>query len=119
MAIGAVAGIVCFLGATIVKRRMGYDDSLDAFGVHGVGGMVGSILTGVFAAAAFGGSEKIVILRQVGVQLLACASTAVWSGLVTWIAIRVADAALGARVGDEQEMVGLDLTSHEERGYDY
>jgi Amt family ammonium transporter len=119
MAIGAVAGIVCFLGATIVKRRMGYDDSLDAFGVHGVGGVVGSILTGIFAAIAFGGSEKIVILRQVGVQLLACASTAVWSGLVTWIAIRVADALLGARVGDEQEMVGLDLTSHEERGYDY
>ncbi len=119
MVIGAVAGVVCFAGATTLKRRMGYDDSLDAFGVHGVGGLVGSILTGVFASAALGGSEKISILRQVGVQLLACAAVAAWSAAMTWVAIRIADAALSARVDLEKETVGLDLTNHEERGYDY
>ncbi len=119
MAIGAVAGLVCFVGATSLKRRMGYDDSLDAFGVHGVGGLVGSILTGVFASALTGGSESFAMGRQVLVQALACASTAAWSALVTWVALKLADALLGARVGEEEEVLGLDLTNHEERGYDY
>jgi ammonium transporter, Amt family len=119
MVIRAVAGVTCFIGATSLKRRMGYDDSLDAFGVHGVGGFVGSVLTGVFASAALGGTEHIDMLRQVGVQLLACSVTAAWSAGITWIAIRIADAALGVRVDEEQEVVGLDLTNHEERGYDY
>jgi Amt family ammonium transporter len=118
MAIGAVAALVCFVSATTVKRRLGYDDSLDAFGVHGVGGFVGSILTGVFASAALGGSESISIGRQLGVQLLACAVTAAWSGVVTWGAFALADAVLGARVDEEQELMGLDLSNHEERGYD-
>src|SRR5512138_3416720 len=118
MAIGAIAAIVCFFSATMVKRRLGYDDSLDAFGVHGVGGLVGSVLTGVFASVALGGTEAVSIGRQVGVQLLACAVTAAWSGAVTWGAFALADAALGARVDDEQETIGLDLTNHEERGYD-
>jgi Amt family ammonium transporter len=118
MAIGAVAAVVCFTSATVIKRRFGYDDSLDAFGVHGVGGLVGSILTGVFASIALGGSERISIARQVGVQLLACAVTAVWSGAVTWAAFRLADAVLGVRVDEEQEIMGLDLSDHEERGYD-
>jgi Amt family ammonium transporter len=118
MAIGAVAAVVCFFSATTIKRRLGYDDSLDAFGVHGVGGIVGSVLTGVFASVALGGSEAISIPRQVGVQLLACAVTAAWSGAVTWGAFKLADAVLGARVDDEQELIGLDLTNHEERGYD-
>jgi Amt family ammonium transporter len=118
MAIGTAAALVCFFSATTMKRRLGYDDSLDAFGVHGVGGFVGSILTGVFASVALGGSESISILRQLGVQLLACAVTAAWSGAVTWGAFALADAWLGARVDEEQEMLGLDLTNHEERGYD-
>src|SRR5512142_2058929 len=74
--IGAVAAVVCFVAATTVKRRLGYDDSLDAFGVHGVGGFVGSVLTGAFASVSLGGSESISIGRQLGVQLLACAVTA-------------------------------------------
>jgi len=119
MVIGAVAGVTCFIGATSLKRRMGYDDSLDAFGVHGVGGFVGSVLTGVFASSALGGTESFDMLHQVGVQLLACGVTAAWSAGITWIAIRIADAALGVRVDEEQEVVGLDLTNHEERGYDY
>ena len=118
MAIGAVAAVVCFFSATTVKRRLGYDDSLDAFGVHGVGGFVGSILTGAFASVALGGSESISIGRQLGVQLLACGVTAAWSGAVTWGAFALADRVLGARVDDEQELIGLDLTNHEERGYD-
>jgi Amt family ammonium transporter len=118
MAIGAIAAGVCFFSATTLKRRLGYDDSLDAFGVHGVGGFVGSILTGVFASVAYGGTERISIGRQVGVQLLACAVTAAWSGAVTWGAFRLADAFFGARVEEEHEQIGLDLANHEERGYD-
>jgi Amt family ammonium transporter len=118
MAIGAVAALACFFSATTMKRRLGYDDSLDAFGVHGVGGLVGSILTGVFASATLGGSESISVPRQLGVQLLACAVAAAWSGVVTWGAFALADAVLGARVDEEQEQIGLDLTNHEERGYD-
>ncbi|HEX9051526.1 MAG TPA: ammonium transporter [Anaeromyxobacter sp.] len=118
MAIGAIAAVVCFFSATTLKRYLGYDDSLDAFGVHGVGGFVGSVLTGVFASAALGGTESIAVGRQVGIQLLACAVAAAWSGLVTWGAFALADALVGARVDEEQEMMGLDLTNHEERGYD-
>jgi Amt family ammonium transporter len=119
MIIGLTAGLLCFLGATSLKRRMGYDDSLDAFGVHGVGGLVGSILTGAFAAVALGGSEKVDISHQLGVQLLACAAAAGWSAALSWLCIKVADLVLGVRVDDDQELAGLDLTAHEERGYDY
>ncbi|BDG05531.1 ammonium transporter [Anaeromyxobacter oryzae] len=118
MAIGAAAAVVCFFSATTLKRRLGYDDSLDAFGVHGVGGLVGSILTGVFASVSLGGTEQISIGRQLGVQLLACAVTAAWSGGMTWVLFKVADLVVGVRVDDEQESVGLDLSDHEERGYD-
>jgi Amt family ammonium transporter len=119
MVIGAVAGAVCFVGATMLKKRFRYDDSLDAFGVHGVGGLVGSVLTGAFGAVALGGTERVAIPRQLLVQLLACAATAAWSGVMTWIAMKVADATVGVRVDEEQETIGLDLTNHEERGYDY
>jgi Amt family ammonium transporter len=118
MAIGGIAAVVCFFSATTLKRRLGYDDSLDAFGVHGVGGAIGSILTGVFASVALGGTEKIAIGRQLGIQLLACAVTAAWSGGMSWVLVKVADLAVGVRVDEEQELVGLDLTNHEERGYD-
>ena len=118
MAIGAVSAVVCFFAATSVKRRLGYDDSLDAFGVHGVGGLVGSILTGVFASTAFGGSETIDVGRQLGVQALACLVAGLWSAGITWAAFRLADALTGARVEEEHELIGLDLANHEERGYD-
>jgi Amt family ammonium transporter len=119
MAIGLVAGIVCFYAATAMKRRFGYDDSLDAFGVHGVGGLVGSILTGVFATAALGGTEQVGVGRQLGVQLLACAAVAAWSAAASWVLLKVSDVALGLRADDEQQIMGLDLVDHEERGYDY
>jgi Amt family ammonium transporter len=119
MVIGAVAGLVCFLGATTLKRRMGYDDSLDAFGVHGIGGIVGSLLTGAFAARALGGSEAVDAARQLGVQGIACLATLAWSAGLTWVCIKVADLAFGFRVDEDHEIAGLDLTSHEESGYDY
>jgi Amt family ammonium transporter len=119
MAIGLVAGVVCFMGATTLKRRMGYDDSLDAFGVHGVGGLVGSILTGVFAAASMGGSEAVTVSHQLQVQAIACAATAAWSGVMTWVCIKISDLALSIRVDEDHETIGLDLTAHEERGYDF
>jgi Amt family ammonium transporter len=119
MVIGAVAGVVCFFAATTLKKHFGYDDSLDAFGVHGVGGLVGSLLTGVFAARSMGGSEPVEIARQVGIQALACLAVAVWSGVATLVLIKLVDLAFGARVDEEQEVVGLDLSHHEERGYDF
>jgi Amt family ammonium transporter len=119
IAIGAVAGAVCFYGATSLKRRFGYDDALDAFGVHGIGGFTGSIITGVFAASAAGGTEAVAIGRQLGVQLLACAAVTAWSALATAVLLKFVDAAVGLRVGEEQETIGLDLSHHEERGYDY
>jgi Amt family ammonium transporter len=119
MAIGAVAGVVCFFSATAMKRRFGYDDSLDAFGVHGVGGIVGSVLTGVFASVALGGTESFAMGRQLGIQLLACAVTAAWSGGATWLLLRLADLLVGVRADEEHEITGLDLVDHEERGYDF
>ncbi|HET6440447.1 MAG TPA: ammonium transporter [Anaeromyxobacter sp.] len=119
LVIGVVAGLACFVGATWLKRRLGYDDSLDAFGVHGVGGLAGSVLAGAFAAARLGGSEAIAIPHQLWVQLEACAATAAWSAGMTFVCIKIADLALAVRVDDDQETVGLDLTAHEERGYDY
>ena len=118
MTIGAISAVVCFFAATSLKRRFGYDDSLDAFGVHGVGGFIGSILTGVFASVAYGGTETISIPRQLGVQAVACLVAGAWSAGITWGAFRLADAITGARVDDEQELIGLDLSNHEERGYD-
>jgi Amt family ammonium transporter len=119
MAIGAAAGVVCFFSATAMKRRFGYDDSLDAFGVHGVGGLLGSILTGVFGVAALGGTEQVGVGKQLGIQLLACAVVAVWSAAATWVLMKVSDLALGMKADDETQTMGLDLVDHEERGYDY
>jgi Amt family ammonium transporter len=118
LAIGLIAGLVCY-GSVCLKPKLGYDDSLDAFGVHGVGGLVGSLLTGVFAASALGGSEAVSVSRQLEVQAIACAATAAWSGAVTWLCIKVADLAFSVRVDEEHETIGLDLTAHEERGYDF
>ncbi len=119
LAIGLAAGIFCFLGATTVKKAFGYDDSLDAFGVHGVGGTVGALLTGVFAAPALGGHVASYpgMGTQVFYQLLAVVITLVWSGVVTFIILKVLDAVMGLRVSSEEETEGLDSTLHGEEGY--
>ena len=118
--IGFVAGIGCFLAATKLKRALGYDDSLDVFGVHAIGGIIGALLTGVFAASSLGGvglADGMSITGQVWVQFLGVLFTLVYSGVASFIILKVIDAVIGLRVSDEQETEGLDLALHDERAY--
>ena len=118
--IGLVAGLGCFLASTKLKRALGYDDSLDVFGVHAVGGILGALLTGVFADAALGGiglAEGVHIGGQVMTQFKAIMVTVIYTGIVTYIILKIVDAMVGLRVTEEQETEGLDLASHNERGY--
>ncbi len=120
LAIGIVSGIVCFWGATTLKLQLGYDDSLDAFGVHGIGGIVGALMTGVFVAEGLGGvglSEGMTIGTQVWAQLLSIIVTVVWSGVLSFIILKIVDATVGLRVEEDEERQGLDLSQHNERGY--
>lgn len=118
LVIGLAAGVVCFFCATTLKRKLGYDDSLDAFGVHGIGGILGAILTGVFAAPALGGFGTVTdIGAQVWIQFKGVAFTVVYTAIVTFIILKVLDAVMGLRVTEEEEAVGLDLAQHNERGY--
>lgn len=116
--IGLASGVICYVCATSLKRKLGYDDSLDAFGVHGVGGIVGAILTGVFAAPALGGFGAVTdIAAQVWVQTKGVLFTVVYTALVTYVILKVLDVLMGLRVNEEEESVGLDLAQHNERGY--
>ncbi len=118
LVIGATAGICCFLAASNLKRALGYDDSLDVFGVHGVGGFVGAMLTGIFTAQVFGGSGLDgSIGAQLWLQFVGAAATIVYSALGTFIIIKVVDATMGLRVTTEEESVGLDIALHDERGF--
>jgi Amt family ammonium transporter len=120
LAIGALAGVACFLASTRLKRALRYDDSLDVFGVHGVGGILGALLTGVFATAALGGvglAEGMTVAAQLWAQAKAVLVTAAWSGLVTAGALAVIGRFVDLRVDAEGETTGLDLTLHDERGY--
>ncbi|MEQ6340269.1 MAG: ammonium transporter [Gammaproteobacteria bacterium] len=118
LAIGLAAGLLCFIASTKIKRTFGYDDSLDAFGVHAIGGIVGALLTGVFAAASLGGSKAdLDIASQLFIQFKGVAITVVYCTVVTFIILKVLDAVIGLRVSEEQETEGLDLTQHNERGY--
>jgi len=120
LAIGIAAGVICFLAATKLKKAVGYDDSLDAFGVHAVGGIVGAILTGVFVSASFGGAglhEGVSMGAQVWKQCIGVASTIVYDAVVSFIILKVVDVVIGLRVNEEQETEGLDIALHDERGY--
>ncbi len=120
LAIGIVSGIVCFWGATSLKSQLGYDDSLDAFGVHGIGGIVGALMTGIFVAEGLGGvglAEGMTIGKQVWAQLLSIIVTVVWSGVLSFIILKIVDATVGLRVEEDDERMGLDLSQHNERGY--
>ncbi len=119
--IGGVAGVICYFFVTVVKTSLGYDDSLDAFGVHGVGGTWGAIATGLFASKAvnsagndglFFGNPSLVVT-----QLIAVVVTWVFAFSVTYIILKILDATMGLRVSDEDEVLGLDLTQHGESGY--
>ncbi|MBL0920142.1 MAG: ammonium transporter [Hydrogenophaga sp.] len=117
--LGLVAGFVCVWGVSGLKKMLGADDAFDVFGVHGVGGIVGAILTGVFAAPGLGGTgaEDFAIGAQVWVQVKSVLVTIVWSGVVAFIAYKIADLTLGLRPTEEAEREGLDITSHGETAY--
>ncbi len=118
LSIGVASGALCWFATARLKQRIGYDDSLDVFGVHGVGGFLGTVLAGLFAAGALGGSQAdLAIGRQVGVQLLAASLAAAYTALVTFAILRAVAAAIPLRVDDDQEAQGIDLTEHGETGY--
>lgn len=121
MVIGFISAICCFLGATKLKQYFGYDDSLDAFGVHGIGGTVGAILAGVFCSPALGGlgfgGEHTGIGSQLTAQIIGVVVTYAYSGIITVVLLKIIDKVIGLRVSVEEETEGLDISSHGEQGY--
>lgn len=121
IAIGLASGAGCFITSTTLKRAMGYDDSLDVFGIHAVGGIIGAILTGVFCAEFLGGAgfggDITSIGAQITVQAVGVGATIVYTGIVSFIILKVLDGIMGLRVTDDEESEGLDLSQHGERGY--
>ncbi|PPE66849.1 ammonium transporter [Caldimonas caldifontis] len=117
--IGLLAGFICLWGVNGLKRMLGADDALDVFGVHGVGGIVGALLTGVFTAPGLGGTggEDFSIASQVWIQAKSVILTIVWSGVVSVIAYKIVDLVIGLRVPEEEEREGLDIASHGETAY--
>lgn len=115
LVMGIAGGAACFWGAVVLKRLMGWDDSLDAFGVHGVGGIVGALLTGVFASSVVTGSEMNPVLTQVGIQAASVLATLVYAGVMSWVLLKLIDLAMGLRVTIDEERQGLDLALHGER----
>ncbi|ABF07127.1 ammonium transporter [Cupriavidus metallidurans] len=129
IAMGLIAGLLCLWGVTGLKRLLGMDDSLDVFGVHGVGGILGALLTGVFAAPSLGGTgiydyvankvaDDYSIAGQVWIQFEGVLTTIVWSGVVALVAYKLIDMLIGLRVPEEEEREGLDITSHGETAYE-
>jgi Amt family ammonium transporter len=131
LVIGGVAGFACLWGVSGLKKMLGADDTLDVFGVHGVGGIVGALLTGVFASPSLGGpsamgdwvtatmltSAEYSITTQVLIQAKAVLTTVVWSGVVSFVAFKLVDLVIGLRVSEEDEREGLDIASHGETAY--
>ncbi|MBP6406343.1 MAG: ammonium transporter [Proteobacteria bacterium] len=120
--LGLIAGLVCLWGVGGLKKMLGADDAFDVFGVHGVGGIVGAILTGVFAAKGLGGTggltpDTFAMGAQVWIQVKSVVFTIVWSGVVAFIAFKIADLVIGLRVTEEEEREGLDISSHGETAY--
>ncbi len=120
LVIGITAGFVCFYATQYVKRTLKIDDSLDVFPVHGVGGVTGSLLTGIFAAGSLGGiglADGVTILHQLSIQVLAILVTLVWSALFSYLILKLIDYVIGLRVTPDEEIQGLDQVLHEETGY--
>ena len=128
LVIGAIAGFACLWGVTGLKKMLGADDTLDVFGVHGVGGIVGALLTGVFNTQALGGPGLVTdwvtatvgsnpIFDQVIIQAKAVGLTVLWSGIVALVAFKIVDMTIGLRVAEDEEREGLDITSHGETAY--
>jgi Amt family ammonium transporter len=128
LVIGLAAGVICLWGVNGLKKLLGADDSLDVFGVHGVGGILGALLTGVFAAPSLGGTgiydyvankvaDNYDIMGQVTIQATAVGVTLLWSGTVAFICYKIVDIFIGLRVPEDEEREGLDITSHGESAY--
>ena len=120
LVIGVTAGVICFYATQFVKRTLKIDDSLDVFPVHGVGGVMGSLLTGVFVSTELGGlglPEGVTIAHQVSIQALAVLVTALWSAVFSYLILKLLDSWLGLRVTVDEEVQGLDTVLHEETGY--
>lgn len=127
LAIGALAGVTCFWGVTGLKKLLGADDALDVFGIHGIGGILGALLTGVFNTWSMGGTGIVdyvnntivdtTISGQVWIQAQAVLTTIIWSGVVAFICYKLVDLTIGLRVPEEAEREGLDTTAHGERAY--
>ncbi|MCO8163668.1 ammonium transporter [Pseudomonas sp. 21LCFQ010] len=120
LVIGLLCGVCCYLGVTVLKKRLGYDDSLDVFGLHGIGGIVGAVLTGVFCVPALGGLVPDAnMLDQVIAQIKGVALTMVYCFVVSWAILKVVKALVGLRADDSTEELGLDLAEHNERAYNH
>jgi Amt family ammonium transporter len=120
LVIGTAAGILCFYATGFIKRRLKIDDSLDVFPVHGVGGILGTFLAGIFVSANLGGigfAEGVNMGSQVGTQLLGIVAVLLWTAVLTFVILKAVDLIVGLRVTDEQETEGLDISQHDERGY--
>ena len=118
LAIGAIAGGLCFFSATTLKRRLGYDDSLDVFGVHAIGGIVGALLTGAFAAPALGGFGTVEdVPAQLWIQAKGVGFTMLYTAIASFVLLKLIDWTIGLRVTADDETQGLDLALHDERGY--
>lgn len=122
LAIGFASGLCCYLFSVKIKRAVGYDDSLDVFGVHAIGGIVGAMLTGVFVEAALGGAgldEGVTMGAQVGKQSIGVLATIVYDFILTFFILKIVDLMVGLRVSEEEETEGLDLVLHDEAGYNF
>jgi Amt family ammonium transporter len=120
MCIGLAAGIVCYFATQFIKRKLKIDDSLDVFPVHGIGGILGTLLAGVFAASNLGGvgyADGVSMGQQLGVQAIGVVATVLWCGLGTFILLKIVGMMVELRVDEESETQGLDLSEHDERGY--
>ncbi|MHC1480595.1 ammonium transporter [Frateuria aurantia] len=118
LVLGLVTGVICYFTATRLKYKLGYDDTLDVFGVHAVAGIVGALLTGPLAAPALGGFGTVTdLLGQLWIQAKGVGVTIAWSGILTFVILKLLDLTIGLRVSAEQEQMGLDLAEHEERAY--
>ncbi|MDP3789903.1 MAG: ammonium transporter [Candidatus Omnitrophota bacterium] len=119
--IGVIVGMACYASVAVIKLKFGYDDSLDAFGVHGVGGTVGALVTGLFAQKIINAAGNNGLFfgnpAQLKIQAIGALATMIYSVIVTFVLLKVLDATMGLRVADEEEVIGLDITQHEESAY--
>jgi Amt family ammonium transporter len=115
--LGLISGVICYFACGVVKEKLKIDDSLDVFAVHGLGGIIGTVLLAVFGTASFGGFGKFEALPQLVLQLKAVGVTVVWSAVATYAIAKLITVAGGLRVGPEEEEAGLDASSHGEKAY--